>query len=130
MILGKTIAMYSLGGEDRAFLRMMLSRIRVSLRYRRRLTLGQVTSAALAFVIKTAVILAVGVALIAHSAGGQETTAKRVKRCVITDYGAVADVGTVNTRAIQATIDKCAGATGGVVVIPKQTFLSGSIFLK
>ena len=47
----------------------------------------------------------------------------------VTDFGAVADGGTVNTSAIQKTIDAAAGK-GGVVTIPAGTFLSGSIFLK
>jgi polygalacturonase len=55
----------------------------------------------------------------------------RTKRYVITDFGAVADGKTVNTKAIQAAIDKCAATRqGGVVVVPKGTFLSGAIFLK
>jgi polygalacturonase len=57
--------------------------------------------------------------------------AKRTKRYPITDFGAVADGKTVNTKAIQAAIDKCAAnKKGGVVVVPKGTFLSGAIFLK
>ena len=51
-------------------------------------------------------------------------------RYVITDFGAVADGATVNTRAIQSAIDKCAASGGGVVVVPQGTFLSGAIFLK
>ncbi len=49
---------------------------------------------------------------------------------MVTDYGAVADGTTVNTKAIQAAIDKCAQSGGGVLVVPKGTFLSGAIFLK
>jgi polygalacturonase len=56
---------------------------------------------------------------------------KRTKRYVITDFGAVADNKTVNTKAIQAAIDKCASTKkGGVVVVPAGTFRSGAIFLK
>ena len=51
------------------------------------------------------------------------------KRYTITDYGAVGDGKTLNSKAIQATIDACA-KKGGTVVIPKGEFLSGSIFLK
>ncbi len=47
----------------------------------------------------------------------------------ITDFGAVGDGITVNTEAIGKAIDACA-LTGGVVVVPKGTFLSGAIFLK
>ncbi|MDP9169775.1 MAG: glycoside hydrolase family 28 protein, partial [Acidobacteriota bacterium] len=52
------------------------------------------------------------------------------KRFLVTDYGALADGKTVNTKSIQAAIDKCATSGGGVLVIPKGTFLSGAIFLK
>jgi polygalacturonase len=48
----------------------------------------------------------------------------------ITDYGAVGDGRTVNTEAIQAAIDACADAGGGVVVVPVGTFLSGALFFK
>lgn len=64
-------------------------------------------------------------AVAAAQSGGQ-----RAKPFVISDFGAVADSKTVNTKAIQATIDKCAASGGGVVVVPKGTFLSGAIFLK
>ena len=46
----------------------------------------------------------------------------------ITDYGAVADGKTVCTEAIQRAIDLC--GTNGTVYIPKDTFISGAIFLK
>jgi len=59
-----------------------------------------------------------------------QTGGKTPQRFVISDFGAVADAKTVNTKAIQAAIDKCAAAGGGVVVVPKGTFLSGAIFLK
>ena len=45
------------------------------------------------------------------------------KRFVISDFGAVADAVTVNTKAIQSVIDKCAASGGGVVVVPKGTFV-------
>jgi exo-poly-alpha-galacturonosidase len=59
-----------------------------------------------------------------------QTGGKTPTRFVISDFGAVADGKTVNTKAIQAAIDKCAASGGGVVVVPKGTFLSGAIFLK
>ena len=68
-------------------------------------------------------------ALLAIFAMGQ-SGAKPPKRYVVTDYGAVADGTTVNTKSIQAAIDKCATSGGGVIVIPKGIFLSGAIFLK
>ncbi len=48
----------------------------------------------------------------------------------VSDYGAVGDGKTVNTKAIQAAVDACARAGGGRVVVPGGTFISGPIFLK
>ena len=56
--------------------------------------------------------------------------APTAKRCLITDSGAVADGQTLNTKAIQSAIDRCATNGGGVVVVPRGTFLTGAIFLK
>lgn len=52
------------------------------------------------------------------------------KRYDIAANGAVGDGQTLNTQAIQATIDKCSAAGGGTVVVPKGTFRTGAIFLK
>ncbi len=52
------------------------------------------------------------------------------RKYVITDYGVKNDSTIVQTEQIQAVIDKAAAAGGGVVVIPKGTFLSGSVFFK
>src|SRR5664280_2472559 len=79
--------------------------------------------------MKTNAILIAAMALMSNAAIAQ-THAKPVHRFVVTDYGAVADGKTVNTKAIQAAIDKCASSGGGMLVIPKGTFLSGAIFLK
>ncbi|HTB62466.1 MAG TPA: glycosyl hydrolase family 28 protein [Opitutales bacterium] len=59
-----------------------------------------------------------------------DSTPSKLKHYVITDYGAVADGTTMNTAAIQKAIDAANAAGGGVLEIPKGTFLSGSIFLK
>lgn len=48
----------------------------------------------------------------------------------ITKFGAKIDGKTLNTNAIQNTIDKAFNAGGGIVVINNGTFLSGTIFLK
>ena len=45
-------------------------------------------------------------------------------------FGAKGDGETINTVAIQTTIDKVAAAGGGTVVIPKGEFVSGALFLK
>lgn len=47
----------------------------------------------------------------------------------ITDFGVLADSNLVQTGAIQAVIDSAA-AKGGVIVVPRGTFLSGSLFFR
>ncbi len=49
---------------------------------------------------------------------------------IITDFGAKGDSVTLNTEAIQKTIDACAAAGGGSVVIPPGRFLTGTINLR
>ncbi len=49
---------------------------------------------------------------------------------VVTDYGVSNDSNIVQTQQLQAVIDKAASEGGGVVVIPRGTFLSGSLFFK
>ena len=56
--------------------------------------------------------------------------ASPAKRYVITDSGAVGDGQTLNTKAIQSVIDRCASSGGGVVVVPKGIFMSGALFFK
>lgn len=47
---------------------------------------------------------------------------------VLTDYGVEADSTLLQTEAIQRVIDLAASRGGGVVVVPRGTFLSGSLF--
>jgi polygalacturonase len=47
-----------------------------------------------------------------------------------TDYGAIPDGKTLNTKAIQSAIDAASKAKGGNVIFPKGKFLTGSITLK
>ncbi|GIV34308.1 MAG: hypothetical protein KatS3mg031_1843 [Chitinophagales bacterium] len=47
----------------------------------------------------------------------------------ITDFGAVGNGSTVNTAAIQAAIDTCS-ITGGTVLVPTGTFVTGTLVLK
>ena len=49
---------------------------------------------------------------------------------VLTDHGVLADSTLVQTAAIQAVIDQAAREGGGVVVVPRGTFLSGALFLR
>ncbi len=56
--------------------------------------------------------------------------AKLGRRYVVTEYGVKTDSTIVQTQALQGVIDRCAQEGGGVVVIPRGTFLSGSLFFK
>jgi alpha-L-rhamnosidase len=56
--------------------------------------------------------------------------ARKPAQAVITAFGARADGVTLNTRAIQATIDHLAAGGGGTVVVPPGVFVSGALFLK
>jgi polygalacturonase len=60
-------------------------------------------------------------------AAGQATADTQT---AITDLGAIPDGKTLNTVAIQKTIDQVSAAGGGTVVVPKGVFLSGAVFLK
>ena len=48
----------------------------------------------------------------------------------IKDYGAIGDGVTLETEAIQKTIDACHAAGGGTVLVPAGDFVSGTIQLK
>ena len=52
------------------------------------------------------------------------------KQYVVTRYGVKRDSTRVQTEAIQQVIDLAAKNGGGVIVIPKGTFLSGNLFFK
>lgn len=55
---------------------------------------------------------------------------KNTKIFKVSDYGAIADGITLNTKAIQKTIDACASSGGGIVTFEKGKYLSGSLYLK
>lgn len=48
----------------------------------------------------------------------------------VSEYGGVGDGITLNTKAIQKTIDVCAENGGGIVTFSRGCYLTGSIFLK
>jgi len=59
----------------------------------------------------------------------QHTAAQSVVS--ISDAGAVADGKTVNTKVIQAAIDRLAGVNGGgTIEVPAGVFVTGALFLK
>ena len=49
---------------------------------------------------------------------------------IVTRYGVKRDSTRVQTEAIQRVIDLAAESGGGVIVIPRGTFLSGNLFFK
>ena len=51
------------------------------------------------------------------------------KQYLITDFGA-RDDGGIYTREIQAAIDEAHSAGGGVILVPKGTYMSGALFFK
>ncbi len=74
--------------------------------------------------------LAVVVSLVTCLAISDAMAQPAARRFSIADAGALADGKTVNTKAIQALIDRVAAGGGGTVVIPAGTFVTGSIFFK
>lgn len=52
------------------------------------------------------------------------------KEYVITKHGVKKDSNLLQTRQIQAVIDQAANAGGGVIVVPKGTFLSSALFFR
>lgn len=66
----------------------------------------------------------------AYRQGSRESS----REVSITDFGAVADGATINTKAIQAAIDhlsvNVSANGGGTVVVPQGVFVSGALFLK
>ena len=51
-------------------------------------------------------------------------------RYVLTECGVAADSTLLQTAAIQAVIDRASASGGGVIVVPRGTFLSGALFFK
>lgn len=52
------------------------------------------------------------------------------RQYVLTNYGVRQGTTDIQTKEIQAVIDKCAEEGGGVIVVPKGTFYTGSLFFK
>lgn len=49
---------------------------------------------------------------------------------VVTDFGVKNDSSIIQTQQIQAVIDQAEKNGGGVIIVPKGTFLSGALFFK
>lgn len=61
---------------------------------------------------------------------GSKSFPKSPRIFFVNDFGAVSDTVTVNTKAIQSAIDKCAASGGGILVFKPGVYVTGSIFLK
>lgn len=57
-------------------------------------------------------------------------TVRTDTRYNVRDYGAAGDGATLDTSALQRTIDACAAAGGGQVAVPAGTYLTGTLHLK
>lgn len=57
-----------------------------------------------------------------------QVLAQKNRHYPITSFGAVLDSSILNTQAIQTTIETASKNGGGVVVVPRGTFLSGALF--
>lgn len=69
-------------------------------------------------------------AYFSFEAGKELSMFTPVREDIVTQYGAVGDGQTLNTKAIQSAINHCTAYGGGVVVVPEGVFMSGAIFLK
>ena len=80
--------------------------------------------------------MAAGTTLLATNACASPTADKIEDKLVgariynIQDFGAKGDGKTLNTKSIQAAIDKCFAEQGGTVLIPGGDFFSGTLELK
>lgn len=61
---------------------------------------------------------------------GAKTMPQKTEVFKVTDYGAVNDGKTLNTKAIQSAVDACAAKGGGIVTFEPGAYLTGSIFVK
>ena len=52
------------------------------------------------------------------------------KQYVVSDYGVVMGSSEVQTKQVQAVIDRCSREGGGVVVVPQGTVTTGALFFK
>ena len=52
------------------------------------------------------------------------------RQYVLTDYGVRQGTTDIQTRQIQAVIDRAAQEGGGVIVVPRGTFFTGSLFFR
>ena len=52
------------------------------------------------------------------------------KKYILTDYGVKTDSTLIQTKAIQAIIDRAAQDGGGVIVVPAGTYQSGALFFR
>ena len=61
---------------------------------------------------------------------GAKTFPSSKKVFFVNDFGAISDTITINTKAIQGAIDKCASVGGGIVRFLPGVYVSGSLFIR
>ena len=75
--------------------------------------------------------LTLSLCFLLSASGGHLTIGEdHTDRLNVKDFGATGDGETLDTKAINNTIQACSETGGGTVYFPKGTYLSGSIRLK
>lgn len=83
-------------------------------------------------IVGRAAAVAMMLCCIAAAGGERGTQVSGYSRHVfdVRDFGAKGDGQTLDTAAVQAAVDACADASGGIVYVPAGRYLCGTVFLK
>jgi len=83
-------------------------------------------------IVRRAAAVAMMLCCIAAARGERGTQLNSDSRHVfnVRDFAAKGDGETLDTAAVQAAVDECADASGGIVYVPAGRYLCGTVFLK